>query len=207
MFVIIFSGAPASGKDTQGELIFKWLKRKYPSLKIAKIISSEELLKFFKKGPKRIKFFNKVYLKEKEKSKFYSGKLVSFGFISGIICEKIKKYAKKKYSLVIIGSPRSKFEAKKMLSVLRDFYFDNFILIYLKVKIKTIYSRALKRKRKEGLDVKEKIKVRIKEFKKNVIPAILIFKEEKKLWEVDGEPSIEKIHREIRENIGSYIKI
>jgi len=205
MFAIIFSGLPASGKDTQVDLLLNWLRKR--KIKCEILRSSEEILKFFKKGPKKVIFFGKEYSKEKEKKKFYSGKLVSFGFISGIIQKKIISLARKKSNIIISGSPRSRFEARIILKILKKFYKENFVLIFLKVKEKTVFERALKRKRKEGLDEEEKIKVRIKEFKKNVWPAILIFKKENKFLEIDGEPSIKKIHENIKKELKKLINI
>lgn len=207
MWAIAFSGAPASGKDTQAQLLLEWFQKNFPKNKVVKIVSSEEILKFFKKGPKKIKFLGKTYFKEKEIKKFYSGQLVSFGFISKIIEEKIKNIAKKNKSIILVGSPRSQFEARVILKNFKKYYGSNFVLIYLKVREKTIYERSLKRKRKEGLDVKEKIKIRIKEFKKNVLPAILIFKKAGHLLTIDGEPEIAKIHQDIINKLGNYLRL
>jgi adenylate kinase family enzyme len=207
MFAIIFTGLPASGKDTQVNLLSEWLKKNNPKIKFKIIRSSEELFKFFKKCPKKIRFFGKTYFKDKEIKKFYSGKLVSFGFVSYLIKNKIEEAAKEGNSLIISGSPRSRFEARVMLKILKKYYKDNFILIFLKVSEKTVYERALKRKRKEGLDEKEKIKIRIQEFKKNIWPAILIFKKENKLLQIDGEPSIKKIHKNIIKEITKKLEM
>ncbi|MGC8981730.1 MAG: nucleoside monophosphate kinase [Minisyncoccia bacterium] len=191
--IFFLVGKPACGKDTQADFLVKRFKLK-------KITTSEELRKFFNRYKKKYILINgrKINV-EKQRKIINSGKLVAFSLVAYIVGNIIKKAIKNRESIVFSGSPRSKYEAKISLDLVRknnlDFYF-----IYLKIDDKEAIKRALLRKRKD-LDVLPKIKKRLKEFREKVLPAINYLKENKVLIEVDGKGKPEDIFKRILSEI------
>lgn len=201
--VIILLGAPGSGKGTQAELLSERLNLYY--LETSKIL--EEKFKEAKKGD-FIPIKGKKYNLLKEKKLWESGTLCSLPFVTYLIKEEIEKLFKIGRNLVMAGSPRTLYEGREIIPLLKKLYqAKNIKVILLELSEKTsifrnshrricelfrhpiIYSKETAKLKKcpldgsllvrrKGLDEPETIKVRLKEYKKRTLPLVKYFEEQ-----------------------------
>lgn len=188
---IFFLGKPGSGKDTQAYLLAKKLK--------LKVITSSDLIKqFFRKSKKRkVKIDNFTVDLEREKEKFYSGKLVGIRFVTWLICQQIISNARAKKGFIGVGAFRSLTEAKQELILLEKYYPKRFLIIFLEVGLNELKKRVKIRQRKEGLDQPKIFEKRIKEFKKYTKPAVDYLKQKGVLEKINGQGSILQVHSRV----------
>jgi len=184
--LIFLTGMPASGKDTQAKLLAK-------KLKATKITISDLLSDLFNKSSKKIiSTFGKTLYLEKEKNKYLSGGLVSPYLVSFLVLKEIEKKLPLKQTLIIVGGPRTVTEAKNYLRFIRH---HNLKAIFLSLVIseEEVFKRALKRHRADNLDLPEKVKIRLLNFKKYTLPAINFLKKRKTIEEINGEGSVKEV--------------
>lgn len=193
MRLFFILGKPACGKDTQADFLVK-------KFKLKKITTSQEIDQFFKKYKKKYIVINgrKINIEKQRKARL-NGKLVAFSLVSYIVLNIIKKSIKKGQSLIFAGSPRSLYEAKTLLKLIKENNLDAYF-INLNIDDKEVIKRSLLRKRKD-LDVLSKIKRRLKEFKKITIPAINYLRRQKILIEINGIGKPELVFKRILKKI------
>lgn len=189
--IIFLTGKPASGKDTQAELLSK-------KLKFEIITTSEEILKFLNsyKG-KYLKIKNIKINIQKQRKLIEKGFLASFRLVSYLILKILKEKIKENKSLIFAGSPRTIYEARQYLNFFKKQKNIRFYFFYLKISNKTAIKRALNRKEGRPDDILPTIIRRLKIFNKEVKPAIDWLKKQKVLIEIDGEKSPQKVLLEI----------
>lgn len=189
--VIILFGPPGAGKGTQAELLSNKLGLYY--IETSKILEQK-----FKESDK-----NPVVLKEKKL--WEEGKLCSPPFVSSLIKQRIKELAQQGEDLVLAGSPRTVYEGKQVIPLLKKLYRQENIKVCL-IEIspeETIFRNTNRRIcelmrhpvlynketeklticpldgskliRRKGLDDPETIKVRLEEYKNRTLPIIEIF--------------------------------
>lgn len=124
--VVILLGPPGAGKGTQAILLAEKLELFY--FETSKILE-EEFQKINLK--KKIKINGKIYSIGEEKEKWERGELCSPPFVTFLVKEKIKTLFKKGKNLVLAGSPRTVFEAKKIIPLLEKYYGKRNIKIFL----------------------------------------------------------------------------
>ena len=170
--VIALLGPPGAGKDTQCNLISKRYK--------TKTVSPGNILR------KEIK--KKTKLGKKIKEMMRNGDLVPDHIIKSIIDKEIKK---SKSPVVLDGSPRDLAQAK----VLKDVS----MVLFLRCTKKEAVKRLLKRAKTENRpdDTKEVIEHRWNVYKKETKPLMSFYKKKKMLKEVNANPSIQKVFRQI----------
>lgn len=192
LFFIV--GKPACGKDTQADFLAK-------KFKLRKITTSKELDRFFSRYKKRFIFIDgrKISI-EKQREARLNGKLVAFSLVAYIVNRIIEKAIKKNESLIFAGSPRSLYEAKKALELIKNKDVKSYF-IHLKISDKEVIKRSLLRKREDKLDTLPKIKKRLEEFRKITLPAINYLRKNKVLIEVNGEGKPEIIFKRILSKI------
>jgi len=100
--------------------------------------------------------------------------------------------------LVFDGAPRSLSEARLLTTALAFYKRKNTVVIHLNVSRKWSEERLLSRGRSDDASL-SKINKRLDWFDKDVVPALDFFKNTPgfKFIEVNGEQSIENVHREI----------
>jgi len=201
--VIIIIGPPGSGKGTQATLLADKLGLYY--FETSKII--EPKIMNAKPGDYQIIEGKKYYLTE-EKRIWETGGLWSPPFVTFWVMEKIKELAEKGEGIVFAGSPRTLYEAKKIMPLLNKLYGKkNIKIILFTLSPKTsiwrnshrricellrhpiLYNEETKKLTKcplDGsklikrgkLDNPETIKVRIKEYKERTLPIIEYFQKQ-----------------------------
>ncbi len=122
--IIILLGPPGSGKGTQGQL----LSEKYgfyffeTSVLLEQILNSDTEFLGTPEG--------KFYIKD-EKELRTSGKLNSPPFVMKLISDKISKLNESSESILFSGSPRTMFEAEKLLEILDNLYGKDRIVLFV----------------------------------------------------------------------------
>jgi len=202
--IIIIIGPPGSGKGTQATLLADKLGLYY--FETSKII--EPKIMNARPGDYQIIEGKKYYLTE-EKRNWETGRLWSPPFVTFWVMEKIKELAERGEGIVFAGSPRTLYEAKKIMPLLKKLYGKkNIKIILFTLSPKTsiwrnshrricellrhpiLYNEETKKLTKcplDGsklikrgkLDNPETIKKRIKEYKERTLPIIDYFKKQK----------------------------
>jgi len=201
--VIILFGPPGAGKGTQAELLAEKFNLYY--LETSKV--GERRINLAQKGDYLI-IDGKKYYFEDEKKLWLEGKLWSPEFITALIYEEIENLAKQDKNLLLAGSPRTVYEAKKLLPLIKKLYGKENIEVFL-IEIspeETIFRNSHRRicelmrhpilysketenlkncpldgsklMRREGLDDPETIKIRLDEYKNRTVPIFEVFKRE-----------------------------
>lgn len=201
--VIILFGPPGAGKGTQAELLAK--KENLYYLEASKII--EDNLVDIKKGDYVKVEGNKYYL-AKEKRLWETGILCSPPFVTFLVRNKIKELARERKGIVMAGSPRTLYEGKNQIPLLKILYGEKNIKIVL-IEIspeETIWRNSHRRicelmrhpilynketarlkkcpldgselVRRKGLDDPKTIKVRLVEYKERTLPLVKYFRKE-----------------------------
>jgi adenylate kinase len=211
--VIIILGAPGSGKGTQASLLADKFHLYY--FETSKIL--EEV--FEKSGPEDyFKVAGKVFKVAKEKELWEKGILNSPPFVTHLVCQKLANLADQNFSLVLAGSPRTLYEAKKVLPLLMEKYGKEIKVFFLDIDLKDSITRNSRRKicqllrhpllwSKEtenltkcpldgsqlmtrALDKPQVIKKRWQEFKRRTLPIVdYLEKEGIQVIKIDGRPS------------------
>ncbi|MEK7127668.1 MAG: nucleoside monophosphate kinase [Patescibacteria group bacterium] len=166
---IILMGCPGSGKSTQGEL----LVQKYN-------------LKLIQTG----KIYRNIAatgteLGKKIKRMMESGQLIDDQTTFEVIDKNLKGIDG---GYLIDGYPRTLGQAKWNL-------FEVGMVIYINLPDEIAIARMMKRERSD--DTVESLKIRMQLFHKETEPILNYFKEQGKLFVVDGQPRVEEIHNSI----------
>jgi adenylate kinase len=221
-FVVIILGPGGSGKGTQAQLLAE--KFDLYHLETSEII--EKKLANAKKNDFALVAGKKYYLSEERKLR-ESGALMSPPLISFWVEQKIKELAKDQKGMTTSGSPRTVFEGKELIPLLKKLYGkENIRVIVLKISEKESIWRNSHRKTCELMrhpilyspetakmtkcpldgskllvrkdDDPKIIKVRFQEYNERTYPLIDLFKKEGlKVSEINGEQSVEAVHKDI----------
>ena len=204
---IIFLGRSGSGKGTQAELLMK-------KFALANIDTGDILRKLTKRNDK----FGKTVLKT-----ISHGKLVPIWLVIYCWLDQLLKVPSKK-GIIMEGSPRQLEEAKTLEEVFSWLGRENFKVVYLQTSAKEVTQRLLTRRicskcgkefslnftpnlkkcsscggklirRKD--DYPKAIKNRMLFFQKKILPVINYFRKKRIVVEVNGEGSVEEIHKRI----------
>jgi len=205
--VVILFGPPGAGKGTQAELLADKLNLYY--FETSKILEQNFQLSEEVSDEKRIvEVDGKKFDVLEEKKLWKEGKLCDPPFVAYLVQKRIRELFEQGKNLVIAGSPRSVYEAEKILPVLKELYKpENIRVILINISPEeTIFRNSHRRIcqlmrhpilyneetknlkicpldgskliKREGLDDPETIKVRLEEYKKRTYPVLEIFKKE-----------------------------
>jgi len=204
--VIIIIGPPGSGKGTQAELLAEKFNLHY--IETAK--AGEERIKKAKKG-EYIKVEGKKYYFEKQKKLWLTGKLWDPPFITCLMQDKIRGLFKSGKNLVLAGTPRTLYEGKKIIPLLKKMYgIKNIKIILIEITAEESIWRNSHRRicellrhpilyaketqnlkfcpfdgsklvKRKRLDDPKTIKIRLQGYQERTLPLIDYFKKEKLL--------------------------
>lgn len=120
------------------------------------------------------------------------------------LLEKIKNEGGVK-GIIFDGNPRKLYEAQMLEELFQMFgWEDKSRACYLRVSEKEIMTRLLQRNR--GDDTVEAIKGRLAYFPREVKPMLSYYRKKKMLIEVDGEQSVENVHKEILRKLKTFLR-
>ena len=201
--VIILFGPPGAGKGTQAEILSD--KTGYYHFESSKIIEAS----FKNESPeKTFEIEGQNYKIADEKKRWEEGLLNSPPFVVFLMQEKIKELAEEGKSIIFSGSPRTVYEAKLEIPLLKQLYGEqNIRFVMLEIKPETTIFRNSHRRicelirhsilfshetenltkcpldgsdliKRKGLDDLETIKKRIEIFKEQTYPVAEIIEKE-----------------------------
>jgi len=179
--VIILMGRSGCGKGTQAKLLQKKFGFDY--------LSSGDLLR----ARTKIDDFSG----QKLKKVMSQGNLAPTFLISYIWSEKIREIKNKPNlkGLIIDGSPRSLLEAELTSDIFEWYEWSDIKVILLDISDEEAFNRLTKRRRFD--DKIEAIRSRLDFYKNDVQPAIDYYEKQGRLIKINGQQSIEEVHREI----------
>lgn len=188
----IFFGIVGSGKGTQVNLLRGYLKKKdgreqvyvYPGNEYRKLISS---------GSYVGNLIKDSVTKGELQPGFLTDSIVTNTLVSSLTPEK---------HLIIDGYPRAVTQSVSLEAMVRFFRRENVKIIYLELSKEEATQRNLLRGRHD--DTEEGLKKRFEEYENNVVPSMNYFKDKKnyKIYTVNGEQSIENVHKDIIASLG-----
>ena len=217
---IIILGAPGAGKGTQANLLAERFGLEH--IETSKILEKE-----FKEKRGAIEIDGKKYSFEKETEIWKNGELCSPPLVVHFLQDKIKELAKDQKSIIFSGSPRTLFEAEKIMPLLEDLFgHKNIFIFFLKLRVQDSVFRNSHRRicelmrhpilwnhetqnlkhcpldgselLKRELDKPEVIEERCRVFEKRTLPIILWLKEHQyEVGEINGAPSVADIFQEL----------
>jgi adenylate kinase len=189
----IFFGPSGSGKGTQASLLQEELKKKNPERKILYIETGKRLREFVT---------GTSLTAEKVKEALDKGELVP-EFVPVYLWTQflIENFSREEH-LFFDGSPRKLNEAKTLDSAIRFYKIENPTVI--SIEVSNEWATKLLKGRGRSDDNEEEIKNRLDWYEKNVVPAIEYFKDDPyyKFISINGEQTIEEVHKEIMEKVG-----
>lgn len=220
--VVILLGPPGSGKGIQATLLEE--KCGFYHIETSKIIEKKLL------NAKENDFLtvdNEKYFLLEEKKMREEGKLMSPPVIAFWLAEKIREMARDEDRLVMSGSPRTAYEAEKIVPLLKELYGpQNIIVISVNLSEEESIRRNSHRRNcelmrhsilhnKETLDlticpldgsrlIRRKddtaqiIKTRLKEYENKTLPLLEIFaRQELKINKVNGDQPVADVFTDV----------
>ncbi len=195
--VVILLGPPGAGKGTQASLLSEKLSLYY--FETSKIL--EQSFKSFK-GSDSIEIDGQQYYFQDQSDKWKKGILCDPPFVTYLVKEKLRDLEKRGEDIVLAGSPRTLYEAKKLMPLLEELYGkENIKTVLIEISPEESLARNSKRRicslmrhpilynqetkdlshcpldgsplvKREGLDDPAVIKVRWKEYQERTLPII-----------------------------------
>lgn len=181
-YIIVILGRPGSGKGTQANLLEKKFKFAH--------LSTGQLLR------ERMKMRDLVG--RTIKKTLDEGHLVPTPIVFQLWMPRLERFRhNKKFPGVILdGSPRKLYEARMLDETLGFYGWDqNMLVLNLTISPKEAMRRLLKRDRHD--DDRDDIKRRLAWFRTEVIPVLRFYQKKGVRIDIDGERSIETIHKDI----------
>lgn len=183
---LIILGPQGSGKGTQARLLAKKFKLQHFSV-------GQLLRREVKKNTPDGKIINRLISR---------GNLAPTPLIMKILMPKITK----SNGYIFDGFPRSLEQTKYFAKLLQKNKSSIDKVIYITLSEKSSYARLLKRAKIEERsdDTKQSIKKRLGIYHQQTKPVIDYYRKQGKVIEVNGEPDIQTIHRNILSKIKNH---
>lgn len=184
----IFIGRSGCGKGTQARLLSDYLKKLRPEQNSVYISSGAELREFIKGDTLTQKLAKQIYDK--------GGLQPEFLIVNLWAGALVRDYTGTE-NIIMDGMPRKYHEAGVLDSIFDYYSLPRPLVIHLEISNEESTKRLLARKRFD--DIAEEIANRLSWYDTDVVPTIEYYRQNKKyrLIDVDGERSIEEIHKDI----------
>lgn len=188
----IFFGIAGSGKGTQVKLLMDFLKSK-DNLETVYAGTGEGFRQFINSDN-----FTSNVVKEKLARGEYIDDFLTNTIFTNILIESLTP----KKNLIADGYPRTINQSETLRAALSFFNRDKIKIIYIEVSKEESTKRNLLRGRSD--DTEEGLAKRYDEYVSKVIPAMNYFKdkEDYEIFTINGEQSIEDVHKDIISAIG-----
>lgn len=123
---IIIFGPPGSGKGTQANLLAERFNLYH--LETSRLL--EEKFREISDEEKVFKIEGQEFSLQEEREKWEKGELCSPPFVAQLVIEKIKQLASDQRGLVSSGTPRTLYEAQRVIPLLKEIYGESKISIF-----------------------------------------------------------------------------
>ncbi len=192
-FTFVFFGIVGSGKGTQVELLDKYLKEKGLANEVLFTSTGNEYRRIINSGS----FTGQIVKSTLEKGHLQPNFLTITVFINILVNGMTENCA-----FIADGFPRTIEQSQAFEQAMNFYNRDDVKIIYIEVGKEEAVKRMKLRARSDDTD--EGIAKRFDEYINNVIPAMNYFKDKQgyTLYTINGEQSIEDVHKEIISKLG-----
>ncbi|MBU0999265.1 nucleoside monophosphate kinase [Patescibacteria group bacterium] len=189
----IFFGIIGSGKGTQVDLLREYLKDKNIVSDILYTSTGAEFRKVIESGS-----YTGQIIKETLEKGFLQPNFITTSLFTNILISGMKD----EICLIADGYPRTIAQSESFEAMMKFYKRKNIKIIYIELSKEEAMKRNLLRGRTD--DTKEGIEQRFNEYVNNVIPAMNYFKDKVgySIYTINGEQTIEKVHKEIIKTLG-----
>ncbi len=192
----IFIGASGCGKGTQVRLLREEMEKRDPQIPIFYLQTGQYFREFVKGDSFASEIAREAQVRGDRQPDFLAMWLWSDIFVKNL---------KGNEHMIIDGSPRSLNEAQNLDIAMKFFRREQPVVIYLKVHREWSFNHLMERAKTEGRpdDTPASINKRLDWFDRDVLPAINYYRRDRDydFVEINGENSIEEVHREIMANV------
>ncbi len=187
---ILFFGPSGAGKGTQVKLLYDYLS-KHSKRQIAQIDMGAKLREVIEEG----RYAGRKIASIIDKGEFLPGTVPVY-----FMYDFLMKHFRPEMHLLADGVVRSAIQAQAFHEAMYFFEHTDYKILFLKLSDESIVERLMKRGRKD--DTPEGIKKRIELYKEQVYPLLDLFESfGKEIIEVDGEPDVETVHKDILQKL------
>lgn len=191
-YTFVFFGIAGSGKGTQIEILNKYIKEKnlsrdvvvaYPGNEFRKLTSGDN--------------FTGELVKEKLEKGFLQPNFLTISLFTNILLNNFNKES----VLIADGFPRTIPQSEAFESAMDFYKRDDIKIVYIELSKEEAMKRMKLRGRSDDTD--DGIEKRFDEYVNKIIPSMNYFegKEGYTLYKINGEQSIEDVHKEIIEKL------
>lgn len=188
----VFFGIIGSGKGTQVKLLTDFLKAKDGKETIY-VGPGEGFRKLLESDSYTASLVKDSMAKGNLQPNFLTNSMVANTLISSLSPEK---------HLIADGYPRTIVQSETFETMMNFYKRDNVKIIYIEVGREEATKRMVLRGRND--DTEEAINKRFNEYVNNVLPAMNYFKDKEnyEIYTINGEQSVEEVHKEIINKLG-----
>ena len=227
--LVILIGPPGSGKGSQALLLAD--KKKMRHLEVSKLLERRFLNA---KEKESIKIEEREYQLKEQERRWREGLLCEDAFVAKVVEENIEKLKDETEPILLDGYPRTKVQASLAFSFLLSLYGkEGIFVIYLDIEEEESLKRNTGRRicslmrhsiinieetkdlticpvdgsslEKRIMDDPEKIKIRLKKFKEETVPAIEYMEEQGiKVIKIDGMGSISDVFFRVLKEVEDF---
>ncbi|MDE1925032.1 MAG: nucleoside monophosphate kinase [Patescibacteria group bacterium] len=190
---IIFLGPQGCGKGTHAELLKRYLERADPARSVLYFSAGKQLRAFVD---------GKSYTADLNRSIIERGGLLPTFLSVHVFSEQLMREMKGNEHLIIDGFPRTEDQVPVLDSALRFYKRESPVVIYINISDEEALKRLLLRGRAD--DTEAGIKERLAWTREHIAPILDWFRNNPmyKVVEIQGEQTIEAVHRDIDKALG-----